>query len=332
PFDFMINDECGILIDGYQHEPMIRQPWHPPYYRRRVEAAAGMLKAMDVFHWHLDMSLRETKLKPLLEELAVSSREKHGITVRHMSFWRLGRDLKDFQRVYNAAWSKNWGFQPYDKHDLADMAITYRLIFDRHWFMVAENPEGEVVAAAITIPDINQVYKRMQGRLLPLGWWHYLSRKRTIDRVRVGFLGVLPEYQHTGAAAALYMENFEMCKHTRVRTGEPGWILETNTGMNRGAEAMGGQVIKRMRIYERLLEPGAEPSAPDQQVRRYSPKPGGRADQGPTGRHVSDAPAVEGGEGVAFTGGDMRPANPSQAVRSPGRSAGGSHCVSNVSG
>ncbi|HTW11580.1 MAG TPA: hypothetical protein VME01_02455 [Solirubrobacteraceae bacterium] len=272
PYDFVINEECGVLIEGFEHEPMIRQPWHPPYYQARVEAA-GMVKAMDVFHWHLDMSDRETKLLPILEELAVTSRQKHGITIRKMSFWRLGRDLKEFAKIYQAAWAKNWGFQPYDHHDIADLAITYRLIFDKHWFMLAENERGEVVAAAITIPDINQVYKKMKGRLLPFGWYHYLRRKKTITRARVGFLGVLPEYQHTGVAAQLYIENYDMCKVTPIRTGEPGWILETNTGMNRGVEAMGGRINKRMRIYERLLEEGAEPAAPPESVRRYRPKP-----------------------------------------------------------
>ncbi len=105
--------------------------------------------------------------------------------------------------------------------------------------MLAEN-DKEVVAAAITIPDINQVLKKMKGRLLPLGWWHYLNRKRIIDRCRVGFLGVLPEYQHTGVAAQLYIENFDMAAESRIKWGEPGWILETNHGMNRGLEAMGG--------------------------------------------------------------------------------------------
>jgi GNAT superfamily N-acetyltransferase len=272
PYDFTINDECGILIEGYEHEPMIRHPWHPPYYRERMEAAPGMLKAMDVFHWHLNMADRETKLLPILEDLAVTSKQKHGITIQKMSFWRLGRDLKEFNRIYNAAWAKNWCYSPYDHHDIADMAISYRLIFDRHWFMLARNPEGEVVAAAITIPDINQVYKKMKGRVLPFGWWHYLRRKKTINRARIGFLGVLPEYQHTGVAAQLYIEHYDMCKVTPIRTGEPGWILETNTGMNRGIEAMGGDIIKRLRIYERLLEEGAEPSAPGEKVRRYTPK------------------------------------------------------------
>jgi GNAT superfamily N-acetyltransferase len=102
----------------------------------------------------------------------------------------------------------------------------------------------------------------MQGRLLPLGWLYYLMRHRIIDRVRVGFLGVLPEYQHTGVAAALYLELFDVGSRVRQNHGEASFILEVNSSMNRGLEAMGGRLVKRWRVYERLLEPGAEPSAP----------------------------------------------------------------------
>jgi GNAT superfamily N-acetyltransferase len=112
----------------------------------------------------------------------------------------------------------------------------------------------------------------MQGRLLPLGWWHYLNRKRIIDRCRIGFLGVLPEYQHTGVAAALYLEHFDMAAVTPIKHGEPGWILETNHSMNRALEAMGARVVKRCRIYERLLEEGAEPGAPPDTAERYEPQ------------------------------------------------------------
>ena len=269
PYDLTINEECGILVEGFEFEPMIHQPWHPPYYQRRVEAA-GLLKAMDVLHWNLRLDDRHGRMLPILPRQAQRARERYGIRVRRMSFWSLGRDLKEFQKVYSAAWSRNWSFQPLDEHDIADMAMLYRLVFDGRWFMLAEN-DREVVAAAITIPDINQVLKKMKGRLLPLGWWYYLNRKRIVDRCRVGFLGVLPEYQHTGAAAQLYMENFDMAAESRIKWGEPGWILETNHSMNRGLEAMGGRVAKRMRIYERLLEGGAEPAAPPPEVKRYEP-------------------------------------------------------------
>ncbi len=269
PYDLTINEECGVLIDGFELEPMIHQPWHPRYYSARLEAA-GLVKAMDVLHWNLRLDDRDARMLKSLPRFAQRARERYGVRIRKMSFWGLGKDLKEFQKVYNAAWSHNWSFQPLDEHDIADMAMLYRLVFDKRWFMLAENDQG-VVAAAITIPDINQVLKKMNGRLLPLGWLYYLNRRRIIDRCRVGFLGVLPEYEHTGVAAQLYMENFDMAAESRIKWGEPGWILETNHSMNRGLEAMGGRVAKRMRIYERLLEDGAKPAAPPAEVRRYSP-------------------------------------------------------------
>jgi GNAT superfamily N-acetyltransferase len=270
PMDFVINEECGVLIEGFELEPMIRQPWQPPYYRERLEAA-GLVKAMDVFHWDLDVSDREKNMRPILPKLAERSREKYGITIRRMSFVHFRKELDEFAKVYNAAWSRNWGFVPYGKEDLDSLALDYRLVYNRDWFMIAENDRHETIAMALTIPDINQVYKKMKGRLLPLGWWYYLRRKRIIDRMRVGFLGVLPEYQHTGVAAALYMEHFDTAARTGLIHGEAGWILETNTSMNRGLEAMGGRIAKRMRIYERLLEQGAESAAPPETVSRYVP-------------------------------------------------------------
>jgi GNAT superfamily N-acetyltransferase len=151
---------------------------------------------------------------------------------------------------------------PYSKADLDAYAIDMQLVYARDWFMIAEQ-DGKTIAMAITIPDIHQVYKKMQGRLLPFGWFHYLNRARIIDRVRVGFLGVLPEYQHTGVAAALYMEHFDVAQRSRQNQGEASFILEVNTSMNRGLEAMGGRLVKKWRVYERLLESGATPSAPE---------------------------------------------------------------------
>jgi GNAT superfamily N-acetyltransferase len=251
PMDFQMNDESGVLIEGFDREPMIRQPWHPPYYQARCDAA-GLTKAMDLLMWELHISDR-TKLLPVLPAIAEQVRSKHGIRIRKMTRKGLRRDLDEFAKVYNAAWSRNWGFVPYSKEDLDAYALDLQLVYDRDWFMVAEN-DTETVAVAITIPDMNQVLKRMRGRLLPLGWWHFLRRGAVIDRVRVGFLGVMPEYQHTGVAAALYIEHFDVAERTTRRGGEMGWILETNRSMNRAMEAMGGRVVKRYRVYERLLE------------------------------------------------------------------------------
>jgi GNAT superfamily N-acetyltransferase len=258
PMSFALNDEAGVLIEGFEHEPLIREPWNPPYYQLRCEQA-GLAKAMDLFGWDLSISDRE-RMNPILPKISERARTKYGITIRRMSRRHLRREMDEFAKVYNAAWSGNWGFVPYSKADLDAYAIDMQLVYSRDWFMIAEQ-DGKTIAMAITIPDIHQVYKKMKGRLLPLGWWYYLTRRRIMDRVRIGFLGVLPEYQHTGVAAALYMEHFDVAARSRQNAGQASFILEVNTAMNRGLEAMGGRLIKRWRVYERLLEAGAAPSA-----------------------------------------------------------------------
>jgi hypothetical protein len=252
PADFAMNDECGILIEGYERRPMIKQPWHPPYYRERCEEA-GLEKAIDLLMWDLRVENRD-EVMPVLWELAAQVESKHGIVIRKMSRRRLRRDMDTFAEIYNEAWARNWDFVPYTKADLDSYAQELQLVFDRNWFMIAERRDtGEAVAMAITVPDVNQLLARMHGRLLPFGWLTYLRGFRHIDEVRVGFLGVKPEYQHTGVAAKLYEEHYDMAEVTPRKGGEMGWILETNRAMNRGMEAMGGTVVKRYRMYERAL-------------------------------------------------------------------------------
>ncbi len=251
PMDFSMNEECGVLIEGFELEPMIEQRWNPAYYQERCEAV-GLTKAMDLFHWELHLEDRQDRMLPLLPRLSQRAHDRHGITIRRMSRRHLRRELDEFAKVYNAAWSKNWGFVPYAKEDLDDLALKLQIVYDRDWFMIAEQ-NGRTVGMAITIPDVNQALRRMHGRLLPLGWWQLLSRRRFVDRMRIGFLGVLPEYEHTGAAAALYIEHFDTAARTGLTHGEAGWILETNRSMNRGLEAMGGRIVKRCRVYERQL-------------------------------------------------------------------------------
>jgi GNAT superfamily N-acetyltransferase len=256
PASFAMNDESGVLVEGYDLRPMILQPWNPPYYAELLEQA-GMAKAIDLLMWKLEVEDRSAVL-PVIWELAAKVQSEHGIRVRPMRRRQLRKDMDFFGEVYNAAWSKNWDFVPYSKKDLDAYAQELQLAFDKNWFMIAEKEDdGEVVGMAITVPDLNQVLAQMNGRLLPLGWWKFITKGRRMTRVRVGFLGVKPEYQHTGVAARLYEEHYNAAERTRQSGGEMGWILETNTAMNRGMEAMGGTVVKRYRIYEQVLDPGA---------------------------------------------------------------------------
>jgi len=250
PFDLTMNEEAGILIEGFDRTPSIRMPWHPPYYQALVEGA-GYAKAVDLLVWQLEVSQRKNIL-PIIFELDRQAREEHGIRIRKMTRRTLRKDLEAFQEVYNAAWAQNWGFVPYSKEDLDAYALDLQLVFDPDWFMIAETPDGEVAGVAMSPLDVNQVLTKMNGRLLPAGWWHFLRRKQIIDRVRVGFLGVHPKHQSSGVAASLYIEHYDMAEHGRVWQGELGWILEDNP-INMGMEALGGRVSGKQRVYEKDL-------------------------------------------------------------------------------
>jgi hypothetical protein len=255
PMDFSTNDELGLLVAGYDLRPMILQPWHPPYYRELVEAQ-GYSKAMDLFMWNLEMGrLKEGfQFHEFIHQAAEKSRTEHGITIRNMRKRDMEAEVRRFMDVYNEAWGDNWGFVPITDAEVRFQAKNLKQVLDEDWAMMAENREGEVIGAALTLPDINQVLARMNGRLLPFGWARFLSGRRSIDKVRVFALGVKHDYQHTGVAAALYVRHIETTRPDGVMSGETGWILEVNEAMNRAMEGMGGEIVKRYRIYERDLE------------------------------------------------------------------------------
>jgi len=154
--------------------------------------------------------------------------------------------------VYNEAWGKNWGFVPITEAEVQFQAKNLKPVLDENWAMIAEL-DGKVIGAALTLPDINQALAKMKGRILPFGWWHFLRRRRYIDRLRVFALGVKHEYQHLGVAAALYERHIQSAVEVGPRGGHMGWILETNKPMNRAMEGMGGRVVKKYRIYRLAL-------------------------------------------------------------------------------
>jgi GNAT superfamily N-acetyltransferase len=253
PMDFTTNDECGLLIEGYELHPYILQPWHPPYYRERIEAL-GYGKRMDLLMWNLEMGgLKQgDRFADAIHAVADKVESEHGITVRNIDKSDLQAEIARFMEVYNSAWAPNWGFVPVTDEEVAFQAKNLKQVIDENWCFIAER-DGETLGAAFTLPDFNQVTEKMNGRLLPLGWLRFMLGRRKIDRVRVFALGVKPEYQHTGIAARFYVRHIEKAAEVGVSGGETGWILETNEPMNRAMEGMGGKVVKIYRLYEKEL-------------------------------------------------------------------------------
>jgi GNAT superfamily N-acetyltransferase len=254
PMDFTTNDEIGILIEGYERRPMILEPWHPPYYRELIEAE-GFAKAMDVQMWELQFGdLKEGEaFDPSIHTAAKKALEDEGIVIRNMHKRDMAGEVRRFMDVYNEAWGDNWGFVPITDAEVKFQAKNLKQVLDENWAYIAEKGD-EVVGAALTLPDINQVMARMNGRLLPFGWLKFLTGKRRVDQLRVFALGVTRAYRHSGVAAGLYLRHLEeAAKPGAISGGEMGWILETNEPMNRAMEGMGGKVVKRYRLYERSL-------------------------------------------------------------------------------
>jgi GNAT superfamily N-acetyltransferase len=253
PMDFTTNDEIGVLIAGHEYPPIILCPWHHAYYQRLFEQGLGMEKAMDLCMWSLHVTDRD-KVHPAIWRMADNLESEHGIVCRNFRKNELQAEVTRFLEVYNSAWERNWGFVPLNEEEVRHYAKDLKPVLDENWAMIAEKPEtGEVVGAALTLPDFNQVLAKLNGRLLPFGWITALRAKAKIDAVRVFALGVKPEYQHTGIGARFYQMHYDAAERTPQKGGEMGWILEVNEPMNRAMEGMGGEIKRRYRVYEKHL-------------------------------------------------------------------------------
>jgi GNAT superfamily N-acetyltransferase len=250
PLDFSTNHECGLLVEGHELMPQILENWHHPYYQSLLEAL-GMSKAMDMYKWQI-LTAEHDRVLPVIYELAGTLEAKHGIRVRNMRKRDFEAELSRFMDVYNAAWEHNWGFVPLTDSELSAYAKELKPILDERFALIAEK-DDEVVGAALALPDMNKLLAKLNGRLLPLGWLRVLRGRSRLDEVRVFALGVKHEHRHTGTAAAFYAEIWRECLRRRIRRAETGWILEVNEPMNRAMQALGGDIVKRYRLYEREI-------------------------------------------------------------------------------
>jgi GNAT superfamily N-acetyltransferase len=250
PMDFTTNDECGVLVEGHDLLPTILTNWQHRYYPELIEGS-GLTKAMDLYMWDLKVTGRQ-EVHPAIWRAAAEAESKYGITVRPMRKRDMQAEISRFLEVYNAAWERNWGFVPLTEEEVRHYAKDLKPILDENWAFLAEK-DGEAIGAALTLPDYNQVFIHMGGRLLPFGWAKFLWYRRKISRVRVLALGVKREWQHTGVGARFYELHFDAAERTPQKEGEQGWILESNRSMNRAMAGMGGKIVRTYRVYEKVL-------------------------------------------------------------------------------
>jgi hypothetical protein len=248
PANPSLNEPVGLLIDAFDSDPYALMPYNPPTYPRFIEAA-GYRKAKDLFAWDIDLtSPRLDRIARLADRVS----QRHGISVRTVDMKQFDRDLAILQMIYRAAWEDNWGFVPPTDAEMRQLAVDLRPIIDPELVLFAEM-NGRPVGCSIGIPDVNQVLKRMNGRLFPFGLFHFLRRKSIVTRARILLMGVVPEVRRIGLYPLLIFE----CHRRGVAVGytraELSWTLEDNEAVNAGIEAAGGVKYKTYRLYDKPL-------------------------------------------------------------------------------
>jgi len=240
------NDDWGLLIDGFQESPAIMMPYNPPYYSQLFEAY-GLRKVVDLFAYEVKKERME--LGKVLR-LAALVRQRTSARIRTLDMGNFRREVNLVREVYNKAWSSNWGFVPLTDAEIDYLAADLKQIVDPDLALFAE-VNGRVVGFALALPDFNQVLKRIpSGRLFPFGLVKILLYRSKIDSVRLLITGVIKEYQRRGIDSLLYAEIFDRGTKKGICRGEASWILEWNTMMNSGLEAMNAQRTKTYRLYE----------------------------------------------------------------------------------
>ena len=254
PMNFSTNEECGLLVEGFDSRPVVLMTYNPRYYVDFIERA-GFTKAKDLYAYIIDTGIIEGNIQNLPRKVlkaAEAARRNPRIVVRNLNMRDFDREVERAWKVYNSAWSKNWGFVPMTRKEFEHMAYGLKPFLDPDLIFAAE-ADGEPVGVSVTLPDLNIPLHKMNGRLFPFGWIKFLWYKRKIDTARFFMMGVIEEYRTRGIDAIFYLETAKaMLRKGYVRC-EMSWILEDNTMMNRIIRRLGGRVYKVYRIYEKKL-------------------------------------------------------------------------------
>ena len=249
PTSFSTNDECGLLVDGFDTPPAIMNPHNPRYYVDLVDRA-GFVKAMDLVCYEgQDVDGPPQRLTEGARLMA----QRKGVTVRTLDMKRFWEEVELVKQLYNAAWEKNWGFIPMTDAELNYLAQQLKPVVVPELVAFAER-KGQLIGMAITIPDFNVALRHNpSGRLFPFGLFRLLWHKRRIRRVRGLTLGVLKEHRQTGADAVLLEHTWRVGRALGYDWGEASWLLETNYAIRNPMEKLGFRAYKTMRIYDRAL-------------------------------------------------------------------------------
>ena len=252
PYNLSINQEMGLLVDGFNTPAFFMMGHARPYYAVRIEEN-GYQKEKDVFAYLLDAHFTAPRAMQ-----AIVKRTRKRVTIRSFRKSNFDEDLKIIEDIFNDAWSQNWGFIPFSEAEFKQLGKDFKLLLDFEMVKIAE-VDGRPAAFIVVMPNINEAIRDLNGRLFPFGWLKLLWRLkvRYPQTVRLPLMGVRQQYHDSLLAAALVFMMIQALKAPAYKHGikesELSWILEDNQGMNDILESLGGKNYKRYRIYSKDL-------------------------------------------------------------------------------
>jgi GNAT superfamily N-acetyltransferase len=249
PANFSTNEECGLLLDGYELPPVVLMTYNPPYYVGLLEGW-GLRKVKDLLAYEGRTAEFEEARFAQLEGLI--ERSGRDIQVRSVRMDRFNEEVALIRELYNAAWERNWGFVPLTDAEVDHLAKQLKPVLDPELALIG-SVNGQPAGFALSLPDINQAIRHANGRLFPLGLIKLLWHMRRIDGVRIITLGVKEEFRGTLLAPLFYLETFRRARRRGHSWGESSWVLEDNAPMRSGIEKMNFRRTKTYRMYERSL-------------------------------------------------------------------------------
>lgn len=252
PLNLSINDEVGLLVDGFDTPPVFMMGHARPYYGEHIESA-GYAKAKDVLAYMVPPDFPAPKV---MSRLLRSS--KQTVRVRPLDNARFDEDLAVLREIFNDAWADNWGFVPFTEAEFKDLGHSLKLLIAPELIQIAE-VDGKPAAFVAALPNVNEVIKDFNGKLFPFNWIKLLwgLKKRFPKSARVPLMGVRRSFHNTPLGPGLAFLVIDAVRHHLTARGveqvEMSWILEDNEGMRNIAETIGGRDYKRYRVYEKHL-------------------------------------------------------------------------------
>lgn len=256
PFNLSINEETGMLVDGFDTPPRLLMGHARPYFEKLVNGS-GFKKVKDTWAYTLDIS--KPILPPVIQKLVDRAVEKGQVKFRPINMNKYEEELKIILDIFNDAWIENWKYIPFTEAELDHAVKELKMIIREDFTYIAEI-DGVPQAMMVTLPNINEIIRDLDGKLFPFGIFKLLWRLKispSFKTVRVPLMGVRKEYQNSRLSGIMSFGLFEACRQTATAVGceeaELSWVLEENTRLSKLLETIGCVKYKTYRLYQKDL-------------------------------------------------------------------------------